>query len=196
MTPNVQTLTQRLAAGRLPLNDALRCASQIVDALRHAHEEGYCHGALAPGSVILSPTAGLLGLVATGAFVVWMWRRRGQAGRIVMSVESGDLIVQAGRRSLARMRLEDLEDVALDTKAIRPVQEGGSAIPAVRFIDSKVGPEIDVSRIVLVGGGSSVRLHEAHVAHMTATEWLGKIRVFLRKNGWVPLDEMDPKSAG
>jgi hypothetical protein len=31
---------------------------------------------------------------------------------------------------------------------------------------------------------------------MTATEWLGKIRVFLRKNGWVPLDETDPKSAG
>jgi hypothetical protein len=147
-------------------------------------------------SVILSPTVGLLGLVATGAFVVWMWRRRGQAGRIVMAVESGDLIVQAGRRPLARMRLEDLEDVALDLKAIRPVQEGSSAIPAVRFLESKVGPEIDVARIVLVGGGSSVRLHESHVAHMTATEWLGKIRVFLRKNGWVPLDETDPKSAG
>jgi hypothetical protein len=33
-----------------------------------------------------------------------------------------------------------------------------------------------------------------HVAHMTATEWVGKIRVFLRKNGWVPLDEAGAKS--
>jgi hypothetical protein len=146
-------------------------------------------------SVVLSPTAGLLGLVATGVIVIWMWRRRKQADRIVLAVESGDLIVGAGGRPIARMRLGDLEDVALDTKSIRPVQEGGSAVPAVRFIDSKVGPEIDVSRIVLVGGGRSMRLHEAHVAHMTATEWVGKIRVFLRKNGWVPLDETGPQSA-
>lgn len=113
-----------------------------------------------------------------------------------MIIESGELIVHAGRRPLARARLRDIEDVALDTKSIRPVQEGGSAIPAVRFIDSKVGPGIDVARIVLVGDGRSVRLHEDHVAHMTATEWVGKIRVFLRKNGWVPLDEAAASSAG
>ena len=56
MTPNADTLMQRLAAGRLPLNDALRCASQIVDAMRHAHEEGYFHGALTPDAVILTAT--------------------------------------------------------------------------------------------------------------------------------------------
>jgi hypothetical protein len=145
-------------------------------------------------SVTVTPTAGLLGLVATGAFFVWRWRRRGDLDTLVMSIESGELVVTRGRRSLARLRLRDVEDVALDTKSIRPVQEGGSAIPAVRFIDSKVGPEIDVARIVLVGEGQTVRLHEDHVAHMTATEWVGKIRVFLRKNGWVPLDEAGAKS--
>ena len=56
MTPNAQTLTQRFAAGRLPLNDALRFASQIVDSLRHAHEEGCCHGALTPDAVLLTAT--------------------------------------------------------------------------------------------------------------------------------------------
>ena len=56
MLPTVQTLTQRLAAGRMPLNDVLRCGSQIIDCLRHAHEEGCCHGALTPDSVILSAT--------------------------------------------------------------------------------------------------------------------------------------------
>lgn len=146
-------------------------------------------------SATVTPVAGLVGLVVTGSFFLWRWRKRAQTGTIVMTVEAGELVVQAGRRALARIRLGDLEDVALDTKAIRPVQEGGSAIPAVRFIDSKVGPEIDVARIVLVGEGRSVRLHEDHVAHMTATEWLGKIRVFLRKNGWVPVDETGPKSA-
>ena len=54
MLPTVQTLRQRLAAGRMPLNDVLRCGSQIIDSLRHAHEEGCCHGALTPDSVILS----------------------------------------------------------------------------------------------------------------------------------------------
>jgi serine/threonine protein kinase len=54
MLPTVQTLTQRLAAGRMPLNDVLRCGSQVIDCLRHAHEEGCCHGALTPDSVILS----------------------------------------------------------------------------------------------------------------------------------------------
>src|SRR5271166_1735472 len=53
MTPNAQTLAQRLAAGRLPQLEALRYAMQIVDALRHAHEEGHCHGALTPDLVIL-----------------------------------------------------------------------------------------------------------------------------------------------
>ncbi len=147
-------------------------------------------------SVLVTPTAGLVGLVAAGAFLVWRWRRRGDPDTIVMVIESGELVVHAGRRPVARVRLRDVEDVALDTKSIRPLQEGGSAIPAVRFIDSKVGPEIDVARIVLVGEGGSVRLHEDHVAHMTATEWVGKIRVFLRKNGWVPLDETGAPSAG
>jgi len=144
----------------------------------------------------VTPAAGLVGLVVSGAFFAWRWRRRADSGTIVMSVESGELVVVAGRRPLARMRLRDVEDVALDTKSIRLVQEGGSAVPAVRFIDSKVGPEIDVARIVLVGDGESVRLHEDHVAHMIATEWMGKIRVFLRKNGWVPLDESGARSAG
>ena len=54
MTPDAQTLTQRLTAGRLPLTDALRYALQIVDALRSTHEQGHCHGALTPDVVTLS----------------------------------------------------------------------------------------------------------------------------------------------
>src|SRR5580704_10658175 len=67
MTPNAQTLAQRFGAGRMPLNDALRYASQIVDSLRHAHEEGCCHGALTPDAVILTPTGVELVAAPAGA---------------------------------------------------------------------------------------------------------------------------------
>ena len=55
MSQNAQTLTARLASGSMPLSDALRYALQIADALRHAHEQGYCHGAITPDAIMLTP---------------------------------------------------------------------------------------------------------------------------------------------
>jgi eukaryotic-like serine/threonine-protein kinase len=55
MTQDSQTLTQRIAAGRLPLADTLRYGLKLAEALRHMHDEGYCHGALTPDSVMLTP---------------------------------------------------------------------------------------------------------------------------------------------
>jgi len=56
MTQDAQTLTQHLAAGRLALPDTLRYAMQMADALRRAHDGGYCHGAVTPDSFALTPT--------------------------------------------------------------------------------------------------------------------------------------------
>jgi chromosome segregation ATPase len=53
MTSNAQTLTERLAAGRLSHQEALRYSVQLVDALRRAHEEGRCHCALTADTVML-----------------------------------------------------------------------------------------------------------------------------------------------
>ena len=62
----------------------------------------------------------------------------------------------------------------------------------MRFIDAKVGPKVDTARIVLVSAsGRQVTLTQDYLAHMSATEWLGKIRVFLRKHGWLPEDERE-----
>ena len=84
----------------------------------------------------------------------------------------------------------------MDTKTIQKVQEGGDAIPAMRFINATVGPELDTARIVVVGArGTRVPLTTEYIAHMDASEWFGKIRVFLRKSGWVPADERAPESA-
>ncbi|WP_394824843.1 hypothetical protein [Pendulispora albinea] len=138
--------------------------------------------------------AGLVGMVVSAATAagVWRWQRRQNAEQVVLRVEHGRVEVCANG-SKAWIRLDDLMDVTLDTKTIQRVQDGGSAIPAVRFIESQVGPEIETARVVLVARDQpcSVWLTEEYISHLDATEWFGKIRVFLRKHGWVPEDERD-----
>jgi hypothetical protein len=90
------------------------------------------------------------------------------------------------------MRLDELANVELDTKTIRQVEQGGSAIPAMRFADSRVGPELDRARILLVCDDETrIPLSEIYGVHMQTSESFGKMRVFLRKHGWVPEDERD-----
>jgi hypothetical protein len=145
--------------------------------------------ALAVLTATFAPPLILPGVAAGAAYATWQWRRRSHQRRIFLRVASRELSAHEGRRELARIRLDDLEDVVLDSKTIRPVIEGASVVPATRFIDSKEAGEIDVARIALVAGDRTVLLNEEHIAHMTATESLGKIRAFLRKHDWVPLDE-------
>ena len=142
-------------------------------------------------SVATTPTFGLVALVATAAFVLFRMRKAKSSSWVVVRVEAGEavLIAHEDKSTKGRFRLADL-DVTLDTKTIRRVQEGQSAVPAVRFLDSRVGPELDIARIVFVNAaGDAVPLTEAYVSHMDAIEWFGKIRVFLRKHGWLPEDE-------
>jgi hypothetical protein len=85
--------------------------------------------------------------------------------------------------------LTDLLAVELETKTIRRVHEGDSAIPVMRLLDARVGRDVDTCRVVLRTQHKTVRLGEQHIAHMDAVESVGKIRVFLRRNGWLPEDE-------
>jgi hypothetical protein len=138
--------------------------------------------------------AGIAALVGAAGYSIWSWRTRKKRGSAVLRVERGAIEVEVrGKRALHdRFRLADLSDVVLDIKTIERVMEGSSAIPAVRFIDSKVGPKVDTARIVLVSAsGREVRLTEEYLPHMHATESLGKIRTFLRKHGWVPEKERE-----
>jgi serine/threonine protein kinase/Tol biopolymer transport system component len=50
------TLEQRLAAGPLPIDQALRYAIEISDALDRAHRQGIVHRDLKPGNIILTKT--------------------------------------------------------------------------------------------------------------------------------------------
>jgi hypothetical protein len=139
-----------------------------------------------------------LGLAATiGGVVFSLWHRRSSSRRAgaVLRVEEGQIsILSRDRRTLrSRFPLRELADVALDLKAIRRVQDGASLIPAVRFTDTTVGPEIDTARIVFIfrGARNPIELTAGYFAHIDATEWMGKIRVFLRGHGWTPEDERE-----
>src|SRR5512136_659345 len=51
-----ETLTDRLAKGPLPLEQALRYGMEIADALDKAHRQGIVHRDLKPGNVMLTKT--------------------------------------------------------------------------------------------------------------------------------------------
>jgi Tol biopolymer transport system component len=54
-----QTLAERIAEGRIPVEEALRIAMQIADALEAAHERGVIHRDLKPANIKLRPDGGV-----------------------------------------------------------------------------------------------------------------------------------------
>ena len=141
---------------------------------------------------VAGPAGGSLAFVGGVVYAVWAWRTRKDAGGAILRIVNDALHVEIpGPHPLhERIGLGDLADVTLDLKAIERVGDGDSAIPAMRIIDSKVGPKIDNARIILVTTGErELKLTEAFLPHFDATDSLGKMRVFLRRHGWVPEDE-------
>jgi hypothetical protein len=151
-----------------------------------------------------SPELGAILFLGAAALAVWRWRRAPGVGGLLLQVDDGALVVtdRCTRKVVARTRLPDLRNVSLDTKSIRKVEPGRDAIPAVQFINTQIGPEIDVARIILEVNGRTAPIHltDSFLAHTESVESVGKIRVFLRSHGWLPEDERprgsDPDSDG
>lgn len=161
----------------------------------------------ATSSAVIGPTAMVPLMVAVGVAIagfpylsipvgiavsVGMIVARRKAATIpvaTLRVEKGTLSVALGAAAPREMALHRLLDVALDTKTVERVQEATSGFPELRFIDATVMPPVDEARIELVLKDESIFLSDDYTSHLDATEWFGKIRRFLRKNGWVPEDE-------
>lgn len=127
-----------------------------------------------------------LGLVA---FVLWKWRESRKPERIVVSVKDGWVDVSSPTQS-ARFRLQELCSVELQTRSIEKAY--ADKMVGTVVVSTGVRPSIDVSRIVLVlDTDDPLVLGTDYEPNSGVTEWLGKMRVFLRKHGWVPLDERD-----
>jgi hypothetical protein len=135
----------------------------------------------------------LPGAAVTALFMWIRMRRRRNRPQAVLRIEDGRLRVYgADSQELLNVALDQLDNVTLDTRTIQRVQENlRSGMPDIRFIDSTVRPESDISRIELKTSDASVFLSEEHFSSSDATEWLGTIRRFLRANGWVPQSERE-----
>src|SRR5262249_41901440 len=54
-----ETLAQRIARGRIPLDEALRIVRQVAEALDAAHEKGITHRDLKPANIKITPEHGV-----------------------------------------------------------------------------------------------------------------------------------------
>lgn len=139
------------------------------------------------------PAVGGVFIAGSIGVAISRWRRSRKGDAFVLRVADGVLsVARRGQEAplVDGVPLVALRDVALDTRAIRPVMRETS-IAAVAAATTVRG-EVDIARIVLVPErGEPVPLTEEHVAHMDAVEALAKIRTFLRKQGWVPEGERE-----
>lgn len=139
---------------------------------------------------VATPELALVALIGSSIGSVVWWRRAPLAGAVVLRVDEGELRVLArdGRHEVLRAPLTEV-DVELDSATEERMQEGSALVADLRFVHATVGPGVETARVVVVAPGRRAALTEERVPHMDAAEQYGKIRVFLRKHGWLPRDE-------
>jgi len=128
---------------------------------------------------LVSPIAGLAAFAGSIAVLILM--RKPSEGRFVLRVDDGIVTVARERPrggSLApRIALGDVLDVTLDRQTSAPGGRGGSATERVRLAFERRAPS------------EPIFVPEERITPIEAQEWLAKVRVFLRKHGWVPESE-------
>lgn len=140
----------------------------------------FAGGALAR---FVSPTAGLLAFGASVAVLLLL--RKPSAGRFILRVDGDRLEISRERASRAeatvRIALGEIGRVSLQRQAA-PAGRGGATTERVRIALEREALNDD-------GSPTSILLPDDALTPLEGQEWQAKIRVFLRKHGWLPLDE-------
>jgi hypothetical protein len=124
-----------------------------------------------------SPTVALVPLAAALLYVL-VGRKAGKGRFVLRAVDDGGIEVRRERSkdAVARIAIADLLDVTLDRK-MQASGRAGAATERVRLALERTAPE------------TPIFMPDEHVTPIEAQEWYGKVRVFLRKHGWVPKGE-------
>jgi hypothetical protein len=128
---------------------------------------------------LVSPTMGLIALVACIAVLVVL--RKPNEGRFVLRIEEASPRVLVVTRERARtpplhVPLADVLNVTLDRQTSSAGGRGGS-MERVRLGFERRAPD------------EPIFIPEERITPIEAQEWQGKVRVFLRKHGWMPESE-------
>ncbi len=177
-------------------------APQVFEYLPEAPRVGgtgapSCLMMLLPGAAVigvggfLGTNWGLAAAVLTILVMAYRSRRKREPAHARLQTDSGRLVVTNARAELiVNLNLDDLDDVALDTRTVQRVQEApGTSVYDLLLFNNRLGPPVDCSRIELVTAEERVPLTEHYTSSSDATDWFVKIRLFLRKNGWQPKAE-------
>jgi hypothetical protein len=143
-------------------------------------------------SVLVSPTASVPAFVVVLAALVFWYRRRPKHD-VLLSIADGVLTLQSAQATTT-VRLDDVLDVSLDRETQTRIEYGTSATTALSTI-SVSSVEIAPRHILLVRRGvGPIKLGEP-ILEAHATEWMGRVRAFLRRSEWIPEDERPPVSS-
>lgn len=142
----------------------------------------------------LGPAAALGTLIAGGAASYMAWRSWRKSPDLVLRVEDRTLhVLHSSARARVAVRLEDVLDVriAVTTEATGT----GTPIATIQpFAPSQgtSGPDARRAKVAIVRRhGPEVWLTDHELTYQDGIDGLGKTRSFLRKHGWLPLDERE-----
>ena len=131
---------------------------------------------LAAGAIakFISPTAGLFALGAAAVFWIARWKPR--RGRYILRVAEATVEIarERGKDPPTRIPLADILDVTLERKTS---QASGRPLERVRIALERKAP------------AEPIYVPDSALTPIEAQEWMGKVRVFLRKHEWLPNDE-------
>ncbi|MBX3230614.1 MAG: hypothetical protein KIT84_00240 [Labilithrix sp.] len=123
---------------------------------------------------LVAPAAGLAALGAGAALFVLRWKPN--RGRFVLRVTDGVLEVARERGRDAPLRLPIADVLAVVVHRTKTPAAGGPA-ERVQIAFDRAAP------------AEPIVLPESTLTPLESEEWVGKIRVFLRKHGWLPKAE-------